>query len=210
MTESVSVSDTFLDKGTILSIKGRLKKDTDHYTAKPNKIKRDYPIVLLINSGSASASEIVAGALQDNKRALILGTTSFGKGSVQTVKPLRDGGGLKYTIARYYTPSGESIQAKGIEPDIVVNLKISKYKNEIEDRYMKEKDLKNHLQAEPEKDKKTEEKSELEKTKYGSLNIDKLMADNQVNRALDILVSYGVFSKLENVNTSENQENEKN
>ncbi|MBT7696689.1 MAG: S41 family peptidase [Desulfobacterales bacterium] len=207
LNESVSVSDLFLDKGTILSIKGRHEKNTNHFTANPNKVKREYPIVLLINSGSASASEIVAGALQDNKRALILGTTSFGKGSVQTVKPLRDGAGLKYTIARYYTPSGKSIQAKGIEPDIVVKQMISIDENDNDDKYMKEKDLKNHLQAEPEKDKKTNKKTELEKTKYGSLNLDKLKADNQISRALDILVSYGVFTKLKNAYTSENQKN---
>jgi C-terminal peptidase prc len=118
LNQAIKVSDLFIENGIILSIKGRWKKYPSIYKATTNKVKRNYPIVLLINGGSASSSEIVAGALQDQKRALILGTTSFGKGSVQSVEKLRNGCGLKLTIARYYTPSGRSIQTKGIEPDI--------------------------------------------------------------------------------------------
>ena len=150
LEQAIEVSDFFLETGKILSIEGRSKKNTKIYRAKPSDNPRNYPIVLLINGGSASASEIVAGALQDHKRALILGTTSFGKGSVQTVETLRNGYGLKLTIARYYTPSGRSIQAKGIEPDIVVKQKQIDLADLDEDqRLTKEKDLKNHLEAEP-------------------------------------------------------------
>lgn len=207
LNQAIKVSDIFLEKGKILSIKGRLKKNTQIFKAKPNLKKRSYPMIVLINGGSASASEIVAGALQDQKRALILGTTSFGKGSVQTVEPLREGYGLKLTIARYYTPSGRSIQAKGIEPDIIVKKRsINKEDiSNVDDGLIKEKDLKNHLQAKPdnmqgdqtelEKKEGDTEKPEIKtpKFRYGDLKIEQLLSDYQVTRALDILLSYEIF-----------------
>ncbi|MBW2707145.1 MAG: S41 family peptidase, partial [Deltaproteobacteria bacterium] len=146
LNQSIKVADLFLDEGAILSIKGRNNKNTKVFNATHSSVERKYPLVVLINGGSASASEIVAGALQDHKRALILGTTSFGKGSVQTVETLRDGSGLKLTIARYYTPNDRSIQAKGIEPDIYLKHRRldPKETSRREEGLLKEKDLENH------------------------------------------------------------------
>lgn len=121
LTEAISVSDAFLEKGEIVSTRGRDPADGERFNATPGDLANGKPIVVLINGGSASASEIVTGALQDHRRAIVVGTKSFGKGSVQTVVPLRGDGAMRLTTARYYTPSGRSIQALGVMPDIVVN-----------------------------------------------------------------------------------------
>jgi carboxyl-terminal processing protease len=121
LDQAVSVSDAFLDRGEIVSMRGRMPEDVQRFSAKPGDTAKGKPIVVLINGGSAAASEIVAGALQDNKRATMVGTRTFGKGSVQTIIPLgSDAGAIRLTTARYFTPSGRSIQARGIEPDVEV------------------------------------------------------------------------------------------
>ena len=211
LNQSIKVADLFLDEGTILSIKGRNKKNTKVFSATRSSKERKYPLVVLINGGSASASEIVAGALQDHKRALILGTTSFGKGSVQTVETLRDGSGLKLTIARYYTPNDRSIQAKGIEPDIYLKHRRldPKERSRGEEGQLKEKDLENHLEAEPFKDQDADDQSQEEKDKrdsdsrmrdaqmrIGPLTLEVLKSDNQVMRALEMLEGYEILKNL--------------
>jgi carboxyl-terminal processing protease len=201
LSQAISVSDLFIEEGIILTIKGRLEKHNNVFKAHPNTTPKNYPIIILINGGSASASEIVAGALKDHQRALLLGTQTFGKGSVQTVESLRDGYGIKFTIARYYTPSGQSIQATGIVPDIIVHKKSvdsSDTPNPV-DGLLKEKDLKNHLDAKPLKNtKKQIDEPENDLTQPDAILLENIQNDNQVMRALELLISYDIFKDLTN------------
>jgi carboxyl-terminal processing protease len=191
LSQAVEVADEFLDSGLIVSIKGRDKKEEKSIAHKSKKPRR-YPMVALVNEGSASAAEIVAGALQDNKKALILGTATFGKGSVQTLFPLSDGSGLRLTTALYFTPSGRSIQASGIEPDVMVAFIPPKEKPaEKEPHVLREKDLEGHINEKiPELDKEEE--------KGVSPDVQERIAnDNQLSRAIEILQSWNILSKIE-------------
>ncbi|MDM8546603.1 S41 family peptidase [Candidatus Venteria ishoeyi] len=160
---AVGVSDTFLKKGLIVYTEGRIEDSELRYNAKPKDLLGDAPMVVLVNGGSASASEIVAGALQDHKRAIILGTKTFGKGSVQSIQPIGNNAALKITTARYYTPSGRSIQAEGIEPDIQVNrVKIDSVEMPDESIIVSESDLRGHLEQKGDEDKKAENNKDSE------------------------------------------------
>ena len=208
LDQAVEVSDIFLDQGEIVSMRGRQKTNSRVFRAHADDVQRDYPIVALINGASASASEIVAGALQDNKRAVILGTTSFGKGSVQSVETLRDGTGLKLTIARYYTPNGHSIQAQGIKPDVVVERRFLEEEEEERRQPLKEKDLRNHLDARPldgtiqeseeEGGNGVEEEPEADfpESVVDPLSSERLLRDDQIKRALEILTSYQLLKDM--------------
>lgn len=192
LSQAVEVADEFLDSGVIVSIKGRDQQEETTY-AQSGDLIRGYPIVALINGGSASASEIVAGALQDNRRALILGTTTFGKGSVQTLFPLSDGSGLRLTTALYYTPNGRSIQASGITPDIEVAFVAPKEGPKDETRpTIRERDLEGHLEKE------VKEQEENETLSGEESRIQSLIAnDNQLRSAIQVLQSWEIFSVIE-------------
>jgi carboxyl-terminal processing protease len=195
LTQAIKVSDLFLDSGLIVSTRGRDDSQNMEVPANRNEHPRNYPIIVLVNGGSASASEIVAGALQDNKRALVLGTKTFGKGSVQTILPLSDGSGLRLTTAKYYTPSGKSIQLSGITPDIKVEFVPPADKPEKgERRFLREEDLKGHMP--------NETGEELDKKKRGGDTEEEervkiiLEKDNQVRHALQLLQTWNIFSQI--------------
>jgi len=176
LNSAISIADTFIKKGVIVSTKGRITENNQEFLATPSDLLDGKPIVVLVNGGSASASEIVAGALQDHKRALILGTESFGKGSVQTVMNIGEHEAVKLTTARYYTPNGQSIQASGIVPDIFVSQR--QFKESVKGfERIKENDLPGHLEndAQPKNKKNSDEVTEI------------LAQDYQLNEAFNLL-----------------------
>lgn len=198
LDQAVSVSDAFLDRGEIVSTRGRETDNAQRFHARPGDLASGLPVVVLINGGSASASEIVAGALQDHKRAIILGTRSFGKGSVQTIIPLSASGAMKLTTQRYFTPSGRSIQAKGIDPDIIVEQ--SKVEPLRRGPRRKESDLRRSLKNEDGKATgKADEKAAPDTMAKGDKKPDdaakkpKRPFDYQLVRALDLIRGISLY-----------------
>lgn len=194
LKQSVKVSDIFLEQGEIVSTRGRNKEDILRYRAKKGDHINGQPLIVLINGGSASASEIVAGALQDHKRAIIVGTKSFGKGSVQTIIPFKKSGnnksttGIRLTTARYYTPSGESIQGKGIMPDIIIEQGTFESK---EFKRYSEADLKDSLDNEDNENKNDENSDTDEETEEKN----RLDTDYQLARAVDLIQGIGIYQE---------------
>ncbi len=191
LTQAVRVTDLFLDSGLIVYTEGRLDHQKQKYYSHKEGSWTQFPMVILVNGGSASASEIVAGAMQDHKRAIVLGTKTFGKGSVQTILPLDDRSAIRLTTARYFTPKGRSIQATGIVPDIVMeNEPRNQREEQAEQRrpVLREENLPGHLENQPNE----EEKEELAKEKKE----DDIKNDAQLKRALELLKGWEVFKQL--------------
>jgi carboxyl-terminal processing protease len=202
LTQAVRVSDLFLDSGLIVYTEGRIEAQKQKYFAQKEGTWMDIPMVVLVNGGSASASEIVAGALQDHKRAVVLGTKTFGKGSVQTILPLDDNSALRLTTARYFTPNGRSIQATGIVPDIIVEA-VAAQEGKAEERKrsgLREENLPGHLANPQQQSTPTQEQIDREKEKQiptsGPTGDETIDNDQQLKRALDLLKSWDVFKQI--------------
>ena len=210
LDQAVKVSDLFIDQGVIVSTEGRIKEQNMVFSAHADKNHRyDFPMIVLVNEGSASASEIVAGAIKDHKRGLILGAQTFGKGSVQTIIPMADGAGLRLTTARYFTPNGTSIQATGITPDIKVPTVLPMSdagKDESNDKkqpkFLREKDLKHHIENgnghESQDDSDSDTDKEVKKKDKTKDEMDEeLQNDRQLSTALMLLKGINVFGSLD-------------
>ena len=195
LNQAIRVSDAFLEKGEIVSTRGRYSRDSERYNAKAGDLANGKPIIVLINGGSASASEIVAGALQDHRRAIVVGTRSFGKGSVQTVMPLRGEGAMRLTTSRYYTPSGRSIQALGVSPNIIVEQprrKNAEKEDEEVRRNRSEADLRGALSNDSLSE---DEIQQIEADRLKAENAAKLREDDyQLAYAIDILSGLSAIS----------------
>src|SRR5580765_339803 len=202
LTQAVRIADLFLDSGMIVYTEGRIESQKQKYFAQKDGSWMDFPIVVLVNGGSASASEIVAGALQDHKRAVVLGTKTFGKGSVQTILPLDDNSALRLTTARYYTPKGRSIQAMGIVPDIVVESTPPQDAKADEKKRsgLREENLPGHLSNPQQTPSQQQDPVDKEKEKQipssAPTGDDSIDNDVQLKRALDLLKSWDVFKQL--------------
>ncbi len=202
LNQAVRVSDLFLESGMIVYTDGRIESQKQKFFAQKEGTWADFPIVVLVNGGSASASEIVAGALQDHKRAVVLGTKTFGKGSVQTILPLDDNSALRLTTARYFTPKGRSIQATGIVPDIVIeNIPMIDGKPDERKRpSLREENLPGHLNNPQQNSAKEQEQIDREREKQiptsGPTGDETIDNDQQLKRALDLLKSWDVFKQV--------------
>ena len=197
LSQAIGVVDLFINSGVIVSQKGRNPEDEEKFEASSLKTKTKLPLVVLVNEGSASASEIVSGSLQDHKRAIVVGEKTFGKGSVQAVLPIDNerSENIKLTIAKYYLPSGRTIQATGVTPDVIVNS--GKVTQDEDDKFkIKEADLKKHLEGELEKTKevKKEDKAVIDENKKVITKED-VLADNQLNTSIAILKSLIIMNK---------------
>ena len=202
LSEAISVTDMFLSKGEIVSTRGRIENDGERYNATSGDLAEGKPIVLIINGGSASASEIVAGALQDHKRAIVMGTKSFGKGSVQSILPIGKEGAIRLTTARYYTPSGRSIQSLGVSPDIIVAQKTKPSESENDKnlagrKRLTESDLRGALSNDSlnEEEKKQMELDRAQQEKSAAMRLE----DYQMAYALDIIKGLNIYNN-ENLN----------
>ncbi len=203
LDQAVSVSDVFLEEGMVVYTKGRIPEQNMTFQAHANNGKNNYPLVILVNEGSASASEIVAGAIQDHKRGVIVGSTTFGKGSVQTILPMPGGSGIRLTTARYYTPEGRSIQATGIVPDVevpfVAFIEQEQNGSALPD-FVREVDLQNHILNQDDSGNtveltRDETKGEKEKGDSKSAK-NRLKRDNQLRTALNILKSLNLYTEF--------------